>query len=121
MTGEKNSIAKTYDLLKWILPVISKYPKDRKYSLGQRIENKILDVLELLIKANYSRQKVDLLKDANIELEIIRHLIRISYDLRFISVGKYEYFSREINEIGRMVGGWIKSLNRIETMRQSVK
>lgn len=62
----------------------------------------------MLIKANYSKQKVDLLKEANIGLEILRHLIRLSYDLRFISTEKYEYISREINQIGKLIGGWIR-------------
>ena len=108
MSEEIKAIPKTYDLLKWLLPIVSKFPKDRRYTLGQRIENKLLDILELLLKANYSKVKIDLLKKANLELEMLRYLIRLCYDLRFINLKRYEFCSEQINEIGKLVGGWIK-------------
>jgi hypothetical protein len=109
MTENGNSIAKLYDLLKWILPIISKFPKDKRYTLGQRIENKLLDILDLLICANYSKDKISYLKQANLGLENLRYLIRLSADLYFINIKRYEYISQQINEIGRLVGGWVKS------------
>lgn len=118
MEGLK-AIPRTYDLLKWLMPAISKFPKDKRYTLGQRLENQLLDILALLIEANYSKVKIDLLKRANIELEILRHLIRLCYDLSFINPARYEYCSEQINETGKLVGGWIKSLGRLGTMRQS--
>jgi len=107
------AIPKTYDLLKWLLPLVSMFPRDKRYTLGQRIENNLLDVLALLLEANYSKEKIGLLKRANVELEILRHLIRLCFDLRFISLDRYEFCNRQINEIGRLVGGWIKSLDRL--------
>lgn len=108
MSKVTNAITKTYDLLKWLMPAVSKFPKDKKYTLGKRIEDKLLDILELLLHANYSKIKLEILKKANIELEVFRHLIRLSYDLRFINFRKYGFISRSINEIGRLIGGWIK-------------
>ncbi|MEA3427925.1 MAG: hypothetical protein U9Q84_01625 [Thermodesulfobacteriota bacterium] len=48
-----DSITLTYDLLKWSIPTLEKFPKSQRFLLGDRIENHILDVLELLICANY--------------------------------------------------------------------
>jgi hypothetical protein len=110
MSEGLKAIPKTYDLLKWLLPIISKFPKDKRYTLGQRLENKILDILELLLQANYSKVKDDLLKKANLDLEVLRHLVRLCYDLQFINLKRYEFCSQQINEIGKLVGGWIKSL-----------
>lgn len=108
MSEGVNSITKTYDLLKWLMPVISKFPKDKRYTLGSRIEEKLLSTLELLIEANYSREKLVFLKRANLNLEIFRQFIRLAYDLRFIDLRRYEYISRETDEAGRLVGGWLK-------------
>lgn len=108
MSHGTNSISKTHELLEWLLPAVSKFPKDKRYTLGQRIENKLLDILELLLEANYSKVKIETLKRANMELEIFRYLIRLSYDLQFVNLGRYEYISRETNEIGKLVGGWVK-------------
>jgi len=108
MSNAPNAITKTYDLLKWLMPAVSKYPRDKRYTLGSRIEDKLLAILDLLIQANYSKEKIGFLKQTNINLEIFRHLIRLSFDLRFIDLRRYEYISRETDEIGRLIGGWIK-------------
>lgn len=42
-------------------------------------------------------------------MEKLRYLIRLSKDLKAFNVKKYAYISNEINELGKMVGGWIKS------------
>ena len=110
MSDSGNSITKTYDLLKWLLPIVSRFPKDKRYTIGQRLENKLLDILELLLWANYSKDKLDILKKANIELECFRYLIRLSADLRFINLKRYEFISQQVNEVGRLIGGWIKNV-----------
>lgn len=94
--------------MKWLMPVVSKFPKYKRYTLGQRIEDDLLNILELLLEANYSKEKLGILKHANIKLEIFRHLIRLSFDLRLINIRRYELISEETNEIGRLIGGWIK-------------
>jgi len=40
-------------------------------------------------------------------------LMRISYESRFISHDGYKHFSASMNEIGKMVGGWIKQQEAI--------
>ncbi|MCP4749553.1 MAG: diversity-generating retroelement protein Avd, partial [Proteobacteria bacterium] len=75
---------------------------------SQRMENLALDIVEDLIQARYSRKKTDLLKGINLNLEKLRILIRICHEMRYLSGSQYEYASRQINEAGSMVGGWIK-------------
>ena len=53
-----DSITLTYDLLKWTIPTLKKFPRDQRFLLGDRIENYTLDILELLICANYSKDKL---------------------------------------------------------------
>ena len=36
-------------------------------------------------------------------------LIRLASDLRCMDVRRYEFAARALDEIGRMVGGWIKA------------
>lgn len=47
MSDGVNAITKTYDLLKWLMPTVSKFPRDKRFTLGERIENKLLTVMEL--------------------------------------------------------------------------
>jgi hypothetical protein len=115
MTANKQTniplVTKTYDLILWILPKLGKFPKDQRYLLAERIENLLLDILEFLIEAVYSKDKLYILRKINLKLEKLRFLIRISKDMRFININSYEFSSRSINEIGKMVGGWIRAAN----------
>ncbi|MDP1629329.1 MAG: diversity-generating retroelement protein Avd [bacterium] len=100
---------KTYELVLWLYPAVNKFPKSQRFVLGQRIEQKILRFLELVIEANYARDKKEYLARAGIELDVLRILIRLTKDLNFLSVRQYEFVSDYLNEIGKMLGGWIKS------------
>jgi hypothetical protein len=109
--GEKSSpdaITLTYDHAKWTIPALQKFPRDQRFLLGDRIERQILDILELLISANYSKEKLEYLKEANLKLEVLRFLWRLSLDLKYLDSRRYEFVSVRLHDIGNLVGGWIK-------------
>ena len=65
-------ITKTYDLILWSCNHTSRFPRNHRFVLGERIERNLYDLLETLIRAKYSRQRQPLLEDANLKLEILR-------------------------------------------------
>ncbi len=105
---EVNALTKTYDLLLWIIPQLGKFPKSQKYLLGDRIETTLLDIMDLLIQAVYTKNRASFLKDANLKIEKLRYLIRLTMDLKYLSIKQYEYASKCLNEIGSEIGGWLK-------------
>lgn len=46
MAEKETVLTKTYDLLLYLIPVLTKFPRNHKFLLGDRIENTVLDVLE---------------------------------------------------------------------------
>ncbi len=86
MTKEVDAITKLYDFILWMIPKLEKYPRSQKFLLADRIENLILDILELLIDAAYSKRKNEVLRAANLKLEKLRYLIRLSKDLKFLNI-----------------------------------
>ena len=54
------------------------------------------------------RDKRAVLGTVNLKLERLRYLIRMSKDLQLLSLRKYEYVARKMNEVGAMLGGWLK-------------
>ena len=61
MSEKEDAFTKTYDLMLWLFPQISKFPRDYRYILGNRLENGLLDVYESLIEARYSKEKKTIL------------------------------------------------------------
>jgi four helix bundle protein len=101
------------DFLKWLLNATEKFPKKARFTFSDRINNLALDVVESLVEARYSKNKKEHLRKININIEKVRILMRISFESRFISHEGYKHFSVSINEIGKMLGGWIKQQDSI--------
>lgn len=59
------ALEKCYQFLLWLIPAVEKFPKSQKFLLGDRIQNLVLDVLENLIEATYSKNPVTHLAQAN--------------------------------------------------------
>ena len=111
MSKEVDAITKLYDFLLWIIPKLEKFPRSQKFLIADRIETILLDVLELLIEA-YSKRKSGLLRTANLKLEQLRYLVRLSKDLKLLSLKSYEFSARSIDGVGVSVGGWLKYSTR---------
>ncbi|MFH0984291.1 MAG: diversity-generating retroelement protein Avd [Candidatus Omnitrophota bacterium] len=102
-------VEKHYQLILWILPKITNFPKDQRFLLADRVERILLDILELLIEAVYSKNKRDLLIKVNLMLDILRFMMRIAKDMKYVSLPGYDFFCQQTLEIGRMVGGWLRA------------
>ena len=110
--NELSIIQKTYDFIKWYVPILCRLPKDRKFILGDRTISQLYDVLENLIVARYAKQKLAYLEPLNGRLDILRYQTRLLFDFELIDRRRYEYASRQTNEIGIELGGWIRQQRR---------
>ena len=102
-------ITKTYDLVLWSCRHTSRFPKSHRFLLGERLERTLYDLLETLIQARYTRSRQGLLERANLALEVLRFQIRLAKDLQCLATSSYGFAAKAVDEIGRMVGGWLKS------------
>lgn len=102
-------IQKTYDLIRWYVPILNRLPRDHRFSLGDRIIKNLYDFLEELIQVRYAKNdKLTRLQDLNTKLDILRYQTRLLYDFQLISDKKYKYANQQLNGIGVDLGGWIK-------------
>jgi hypothetical protein len=101
-------IQKTYDLIKWYVPILARLPRSYKFNLGDRLTCRLYELLEELIIARYEKQKIDRLEKLNSSLEIIRYQTRLIFEFNLMDTQRYEHVSKLINEIGIELGGWIK-------------
>jgi hypothetical protein len=109
MAEQDNILTKLHDLLLYVVPVLAKFPRDHKFTLGDRVLLRLLDVQECCVMAYYGRDKAGPLTEANLHLEMARHQVRLAHDLKLVSHHQYEVLAGKMEECGRMVGGWLKS------------
>ena len=93
----------------WLIPAVERFPRSQKFLLGDRLQTTALDVLEALVAATYTRERRGHLNAANLGLEKLRILLRLAAELGHIDRRRYEHGARTIDEIGRLIGGWIKA------------
>jgi len=96
-------------LLAWMLPQLDKLPRVRRFTLGSRIEDGLLFVLERLIEAAYTRDKQAALRAANLRLEVVRHLWRLGYESKAVAHRSWAHGAKLMVELGRQIGGWRKA------------
>jgi len=103
-------VRKWYAYAKWVLERVESFPKSQRFILGQRLSNHVMEVLELLVKASYAREsKNELLRAANEGIEMTRWVLRMAHDRKLLAPKQFEFSAVQLNECGRMVGGWLKS------------
>jgi len=87
-------------------------PKGARYTMGARIENKFLDLLELAYTAYFIRkeEKSQKIAECIFVLDILKFLLTIAWEGKFLSHKQYEDLAVKLSEIGKMFWGWKKSI-----------
>ena len=111
-SAEPPLFSKLYDIAKWLVGRVAGFPKVVRFSLGDRILDNALRILEDVTRAQFRKRKLDLLVGCNERLDVLRVLLRLAMDTKGISFRQYEFITSELQEAGRMLGGWIKHERR---------
>ena len=118
-TSEKNSNENTLQIYQKYLELIyysndlvRKYPKSENFTLVNEIKNSLYVGLRNLMYAIKSYRKQDKLKFLNefdINLNLLKVHVRLSYKYKYITIQNYQTWSNLITNICNMLGGWINS------------
>ncbi|MSP60863.1 MAG: diversity-generating retroelement protein Avd [Myxococcales bacterium] len=96
-------------LLTWTVERVAKFPRDHKFTVGDRLIETCLDITTALVEASYKRDKAHELAAASRALVRARVLVRLAAHLRCLSGEQHHHFVKESDEVGRMLGGWLRS------------
>ena len=104
-------LKKTYELYKLFHEYRKVVSKANRFTIYERSENLIIDLIEYFLEAGYTKtgNKVVLLEKASVKLNTLRLFIRLMKETFVIDTKKYVFLEGMIDEIGRMLGGWIRS------------
>ena len=96
--------------------------KSARYTLGERIENKFLDLLELSYNAYFTERekKTEKVAECILIADGLKFLISIAWEGKLISNKHCEDMAVKMDEIGKMLGGWKNSLNNPEKKNRTV-
>ena len=101
-------VQKSYDLCAGLYTHVHRFPRAERGLLGRVILEDALAMLVSLTVANRRTDKTETLREASGRLDALRITLRLGKQLGFVSNGGYEDLSKGADEVGRMLGGWLK-------------
>jgi len=96
--------------------VVPHIPKTARYTIGTKIENKFLELLEISYIAYFTQKerKFDKVSECILVLDTLKFFISVAWEGKFISNKQYEDIVLKLDEVGKMFGGWIKNINILQ-------
>jgi four helix bundle protein len=111
MAEEMIIFTRTYDFVSWLLPLAERFPRSQRFVVTQRLQSAALNFQEGIIEANTLRGalRAEKLRVADTELRKVRLYLRLCEKWKWINSGQYRHVSGMVAEIGKLLGGWLKS------------
>lgn len=102
-----------HELYKVIYWLADKIPKRDRFGIWIRIENICLEIFEKVTTAAFTPrpEKIKPLADARTKIEILKRLVRLTRELDIIEDKHYLDLEGRLQEISKMLAGWLKYLN----------
>lgn len=104
--------AKLEELEDYTHTALVQFPRLERHLLCADIRTSLAVVQRLTVVAWKRYHKKTTLQDLDVEIEVLRGWVRKSLRRGYINPHRYETWARHINDVGRMVGGWIKSMQQ---------
>lgn len=107
-------VPKVEKYIQYMLDIILKLPRVEKFNIGNETKMVMYNMLENILylsKVEY-KKRIDYLNKIDGEVLILRVFVRLMYKNKWIDYKKYMYSINLVNEIGKMVGGYIKSYGK---------
>ena len=102
---------KAHDLVRWLLQHTARFPKSERFRLAKRVEDSAFRFYDLIARATKSGDKRrSVLLEADLELDRLRLNVRLCVELKLLTSAQYEFAAGLLVEIGKLLGGWLKSL-----------
>lgn len=95
-----------YKLIRVVFDLTTNFPREYKYTLGQDMKHDAIRLVRSIYRANRSEVKKEWLEDFLDDFEILKLEIRLSVDLRLITLRSQSEISPLLETIGRQITAW---------------
>jgi hypothetical protein len=88
-----------------------RYPKAERHVLAAETRSALYRLLRYAITAAKVRNKAGPLNAADAEVAMLNAYLRIGMQLKYLPFPAYERLVKQLDEIGRIIGGWLKRIS----------
>lgn len=109
--NEFKILQKVQDMMSYGYPMLRQFPKSEKFSLAQDIRDSMNQLLRYTVTEEKKHSKKTTAENMDVENGVLQSYIRIANQLGLLSNHAYGVWSAKLVEIGKMIGGLLKSVN----------
>jgi hypothetical protein len=102
----------TYDLLLRIAVATKDFPREHKYTLGQKLRDEVLELIVFIYRANSVPDRAAHITAIVERIQVVEVMIRLAHDLRVLTRGHYVGLVEMTDGLARQAQGWLKSSGR---------
>ena len=102
---------KTEAMIEYAYVALRQFPAHERHVLSAEIRQRVWTLMHLIVLAHKRYHKRNTLQELDAQIGLLRTQVRLAKALGYLDMKKYETWAKLNDEIGRMVGGWIKSFN----------
>jgi len=99
----------TYDLLLRIMTATKNFPREYKYTLGQKLKDEVIELVVLIYRANSVRDKEMHISAILERVQVVQLMIRLAHDMKILPRRHYAALAEMTDTLARQAGGWLKS------------
>ena len=115
---EFKTLQKVFDMIQYAYLALAQFPKSEKYALATDIKRTMDEVLGYCIEVQKRKTKKTTLTNLDIANTKLKAYIRLAFNLHFLPIKKYEIWSGQVVEIGKMIGGLLKAEQQNDNHRE---
>ena len=113
MSRESPIFSRSHDLTSWVATAVRRFPRDQRFTFATRLLGLAFALDDALVAASVDGDSAPAhLVRADVQLGRLRRSLFLAQEQSLISLGQYQHASRMTAEIGRLLGGWKRSLER---------
>ena len=98
-----------YDFLIRVMHIVSHFPKEFKYSLGEKLQDAAIEMVVCIYKANSAKFKSQHIKAMLSNIQLIYLFIRIAHDMKLMPTEKYSAIILDVDNISKQAQGWLSA------------
>ena len=99
----------TYDLLLRIMTATRNFPREYKYTLGQKLKDEVIELVVLIYRANSVQERQRHISAILERVQVVQLMIRLAHDMQILPRRHYAALAEMTDTLARQAGGWLKS------------
>ena len=107
-----------YDFLLRIMQLVTHFPKDYKYSLGEKIQQTSVEVVICIYRANTVKYKSQPIKAMLHHIQMLYLFLRICHDIKILPQEKYSSIIIMLDNISKQAQGWLRANTKQENTEE---